>query len=279
MSLACICDFLLLPLHCQFENITMEKFDLPENLSNIWPSELLVLLGLWLIKKGEYGHGLLCIHGVSLGMKIGDQLELKWKHIVDDGRVGNFVKYDDGKMKERHISDFFNDATTQVYHELKIGKKTNTSLYVNPKTDKPLTTSTLNRELAKFSAEFLEYIFESTGYSLFMKDLKSNAFEIAWGRDMVNKYTRTKKVFQAVNRYMGHRQMSDTYELLGLNPIDEIHFDFNISKPIYSLDLFESKQKGKKKLRSAILDLKLLFTKGGDDYSEDVQMEHLRKVK
>jgi len=59
------------------------------------------------------------------------------------------------------------------------------------------------------------------------KELKSNAFEIAWAMDMVKKYNYSKQVFSAVSSFMGHRTVKDTIKLLELEPIDKIEFDFD----------------------------------------------------
>ena len=242
-----------------------EEMEILEELQQIWSSDLIAMFGLWLIENKEYGHGLLCIHGPSFGMKIGDQLKLQWKHIMRiGGGVGHTLNYNDGKESSRLLSDFVEDITRKVYSKLKISGKNDLNLYVNTRTGKPLTTSTLNRELAKFAKEFLEDIHNKTGIWLLMKELKSNAFEIAWGRDMVMKYMLTKKVFQAVNRYMGHRQMSDTYELLELWPNDEIKFRFDIYSPSYDYESFGVVLNDKRKLKKALSELKLRRF-GGDE--------------
>lgn len=236
----------------------MAHLAIQEDEKQIWPSSLLTMLGLWLIQKEEYGHGLLCVHGPMLGMKIGDQLELKWKDLFErSGEMSHHVNFNDGKVKKRQVNEFFYDVTYDVYKKLNIGDSKNTYLYINSKTNKQLTTSTLNRELAKFSNEFLVEVYKNTGYYLTMKELKSNAFEIAWGRDMVFKYMLTKKAFQAVNRYMGHRQMSDTYELLGLIPNDEITLSFDMYEPKYVYDLFEKIFTDRRILKKEIKDMNL----------------------
>ena len=81
---------------------------------------------------------------------------------------------------------------------------------------------------------------------------------------MVMKYMLTKKVFQAVNRYMGHRQMSDTYELLELWPNDEIKFRFDIYSPSYDYESFGVVLNDKRKLKKALSELKLRRF-GGDE--------------
>lgn len=242
----------MLPLRYELENITYMKTE-NETKTNIWTNDLLVFMGLWLIEKGEYGHGLLCVHGGSVGLKIGDQLNLKWSNFFEnktDTKI-HTLYFDDGRAKARELSEYIASITLRVYKKLKIENR-NEFVYMNYKTEKRLTTSTLNRELERFSNDLSGHLWNITGRILNMRPLRSNAFEIAWAREMVAKYMYTKKVFIEVNRYCGHRQMSDTYELLGLEPKDEINFVFNLFNPTYDSKLISDILKDKRRLNRVI---------------------------
>lgn len=222
----------------------------------IWTTQLLILLGGWLWDKKEYGHALLCLHGSSLGMKVGAQLGIRWSDYIDDFEQMTYVlRYDDGKLSERQLGIFFQDITLEAFEQMEITDR-NSLVYVNAKTEKPLTTSTLNRELLKFSKEFILDIYQQTGRYLRMQELKSNAFEIAWGVDMVKKYMLTKKVFTTVSKHMGHRTLHDTYELLGLTPNDEIRLRFDLANVDYTLESLKV-LKNKEKLTQLIQSIGL----------------------
>jgi len=234
----------------------------------VWTSDILILMGAWLWGKKEYGHALLCFHGSSLGMKVGAQLGITWEDYIDGYKQMRYVlTYDDGKVSKRQLGIYFQDITLEAFKELKI-KDRKSFVYTNANTGKVLSTSTLNRELVKFSEEFLKYVFEHTTYYLPMRELKSNAFEIAWGVDMVKKYMLTKKVFMAVSKHMGHRTMHDTYELLGLMPNDEIVLQFNLVEHGDTL----------KKLTSVLSDNLALKNYIRSTGIEPIRADHLRGV-
>jgi hypothetical protein len=194
-----------------------------------WSSKMLVLFGTWLWKHEEYGHALLCMHGAQWGLKIGTLLSITWDDVV---------QYDDGFCKPelwlyrkdesilRPINIDMNQNIAKAYAKLPIVNFED-SLYMNYKTGKPLTSSTLNRELQRFSERFLAEIKEKTSFDFNFKPLKTNAFEIAWALDMVKKYHYSKQVFSALSSHMGHRTIGDTIKLLEVEPTDKIKFDFD----------------------------------------------------
>ena len=179
-----------------------------------WTSKALVLFGMWLWKEKEYGHALLCLHAPQWGLKIGTQLSITWEDIInsEDGSCKQELWIRDKETPHRLISPYIKETLETAYAELPI-KNIEDEIYMNYRTGKPLTSSTLNRELQKHSHQFIE--------------LKSNAFEIAWAMDMVKKYNYSKQVFSAVSSFMGHRTVKDTIKLLELEPVDKIEFDFD----------------------------------------------------
>lgn len=209
-----------------------------------WNSTALVLFGRWLWEQGEYGHALLCMHAPFWGLKIGTQLKVTWDDVVDYEDVlckGRF--YVDGANDEIFISPYVHDSIMEAYSKLDI-VNIDDSMYMNYKTGKPLTTSTLNRELQRLSEKFLVYIKAETQLDLNFKPLKSNAFEIAWALDMIAKYHYSKQVFSAISNHMGHRTIKDTIQLLEVEPNDTIIFDNDnvkgISK-VMSSEIFQDK--------------------------------------
>jgi hypothetical protein len=240
---------MFLHLHCNYENIeimTDTKKDI------IWSTENLVMFGMWLESKGEYGYGLLCIHGSCLGIKIGGLLKLTWGDFIYDFALHSDEEDEfpcrkelsiinekkDGK-KIIELSPFIQRYTSNVYrknleyHSLDANKP----IYINEKTGKVLTTSSLNRELNKLYEQYKLEIYSRTYLEISFRELKTNTFEIAWGRDMVHKYNYTKKIFIAVSKYMGHRTVNDTINLFEIEPKEEIKFSYDMFNPDFKTEM------------------------------------------
>jgi hypothetical protein len=215
-----------------------------DNNDLIWTSENLVMFGMWLVDKGEHGYGLLCIHGSCIGLKIGTLLKLKWEDFIYE--INEQSKYtleifDEKKSKNQSypLSDFIMRYTEWAYkNNFNDESRTIESLiYINCKTGKLLTTSSLNRELNKFYQEFRQEVYSKIYLDLKLRELKTNSFEIAWARDFVTKYNCTKKAFIIVSKYMGHRTVNDTINLLDIEPNDDITISFDLFNPTVKAEL------------------------------------------
>ena len=239
--------------------------------NSVWSTENLVLFGMWLVKQGKYGHGLLCIHGACLGVKVGTLLKLKWGDFLDytledyleeddivpsktELRIGNEKK--DAK-RIYPLNYFLQSYTRKVYFELFEGEDDvecfGKNIYVHSKTGKVLTTSSLNKELNRYYEQFNNYVKELTGFGLNLRELKTNSMEIAWGRDMVKKYGYSKKAFIELSKYMGHRTVTDTINLLEIEPVDEIEFSYNFFNPTHlEMNNFENMVTNEKELTDYI---------------------------
>lgn len=189
-----------------------------------WSSELLVIFGMWLWENKRYGHALLCIHGPIWGYKIGRQLKISWDDFV--GVSGRFRPILELPYKDEQPRPVTGTALKylELAQQLHKGPLTD-RIYLNHKM-KPLSTSTLNRELQVHSTQFIGEIYRKYDIRLNLKPLKSNAFEIAWALKNVERYNYSKKSFIAVSKHMGHRSLKDTIQLLGVEPFDNINFDF-----------------------------------------------------
>ena len=205
-----------------------------------WTSKALVLFGMWLWEQQEYGHALLCIHGSQWGLKIGIQLSITWDDVIwnEDGASKEELWLSKKEKTLRPINPYIKESLEVAYAKLPI-KNIEDTIYMNYKTGKPLTSSTLNRELERLSLKFAKEIQDKTGQFLMYKPLKTNAFEIAWAMDMVKKYNYSKQVFIAVSNFMGHRTLKDTIQLLGMEPIDKIEFEFDNVKDMPSMTSFD----------------------------------------
>jgi hypothetical protein len=235
-------------LQCNNENTAVMNDD---NNELIWSTENLVMFGMWLVNKGDHGYGLLCIHGSCLGLKIGTLLKLTWEDFIEfNGQVkGNLEIYDEKKSKGQtiNLSNFVMRYTEWAYaNDFHDENRTIESpIYINCKTGKLLTTSSLNRELNKLYQEFRLEVYSQTYLDIKLRELKTNSFEIAWARDMVVKYNCTKKVFITISKYMGHRTVNDTIKLLEIEPNDDIKISF---------DLFDPSLKTEKEMNEIFLD-------------------------
>ena len=200
----------------------------------IWTSKDLQFLGYWLLQKGETGYGLLCIISPALGVKIGTLLKLKWKDFIDPITDKSYfdLYFDDNR--HRILNDTIQRNITSEFAKLGAhGMLLNEFVFKNMRTNKVLSTSTLNRELEKKQQEFEDDIFQKSGVALNLRELKSNAFEIAWGLDMVKFYHYTKKAFITVSKHLGHRQLKDTFQLLEMDVIEP---EYEIYRPHYDLN-------------------------------------------
>ena len=194
-----------------------------------WNSKALYLLGMWLWKQKEYGHALLCLHGSQWGLKIGTQLAITWEDVIntEDGSCKHELWLPKNEVTLRPLGHYSIRKNLETAYSMLPIKSSDDSIYMNYKTGKPLTSSTLNRELQRFSQKFTQEMKEKTSVTLNFKPLKTNAFEIAWALDVVKAYNYSKQVFIALSNFMGHRTVKDTVELLGVEPIEKIVFEFD----------------------------------------------------
>ena len=207
------------------------------NEGQIWTTELLNLFGLWLIDRGEIGYGLLSIHGSTLGIKIGDMLDIRWGDFIgDDGECTDLLTFETKKVNKnsfdyRELSEYVREITSEVFSTLPTKDTPYNYVYTKKNSEQNLSTSTLNRELQGFQKICIVEIFQLVGQRLELKPLKTNAFEIAWARDLVLSYKLSKKAFIEVSKFMGHRTVKETVSLLELEPNDDIQFVFNYYNP------------------------------------------------
>lgn len=209
----------------------------------VWTSQALQLFGSYLIEEGEYGYGLLCIHGSFLGMKITEQLKLKWSHFIDKKTLKAKDFFDDWKLIGREndnniilYNEYLKLVSERVYFLQKgTGRKIdlNDFIYTKRVSGKVIETSNLNKELSKFYEQFKGRIFRLTGLELAFRSPKSNSFEIAWARDNVIALGCLKSAFKAIGKHMGHRSVNDTSKILDLNVVDgdEIVLRYDLNLP------------------------------------------------
>jgi hypothetical protein len=245
--------------------------------TQIWTTKTLSIFGYWLNKKNRITYALLCQLGPQLGLKFHNLIELKWSDVIDKKTLKSkkTIVLENDKIKERDISPYcmrlitfgymkcsnlyakaWNDAKylNQPLDEFKYGMDKDTSskmieghIFINTNGNL-ITTSTLNRNLNRYYNEFKDEYYKHLGLEFECRDLQSNAFEIAWARDVVKYYNYSKKAFIEVSKFLGHRTLKNTIELLELTPIDDeeyLKFNlFNLSEKEEALlsDMFNSKE-------------------------------------
>jgi hypothetical protein len=216
-----------------------------------WSTENIIIFSMWLLKRKEYGYSLLCIHGACLGIKVSTLLRLKWGDFIDDTVMlddekcpmtkDELVIKNEKKDGKRiyELSNFVQGFTNYIHEEAfaNATRKMDDYIYINEKTGKVLSTSTLNRELNKLYSLFKQEVLDSTYIELNFTPLKTSTFEIAWARDMVAKYNYSKKIFILVSKHMGHRTVTDTINLLGIEPNDDVKICYDLFNPTLTEEL------------------------------------------
>jgi len=237
-----------------------------------WSTENIIIFSFWLLKRKEYGYSMLCIHGSCLGIKVSTLLRLKWDDFIDNNIMFEdeitsmtkdelVIKSDkkDGK-RVYELSSFIKSITNYIYEQVieNADSKINDFIYINEKTGKVLSTSTLNRELNKLYGQFKQEVLDTIYIDLNFSPLKTNTFEIAWAKDMVTKYNYSKKIFILVSKHMGHRTVSDTINLLGIEPNDDVKISYDLFNPTFTDELkLHDMIQNKDTLRSYLLENKI----------------------
>ncbi|MES1181176.1 MAG: hypothetical protein ABUL44_00120, partial [Flavobacterium sp.] len=210
----------------------------------IWTTEGLVFFGTWLLKKNLPGYGLLCIHAPILSIKMGTLLKLKWADFIDPttNKCEATLQIKDEKENtglsreqflSRELSEYIQKITTTVFkrYQGEQGFDYADFVYLNSRTGKVLTTSTLKRELQKLYEDFKNEVYQITYLELKFRAIETNSFEIAWGRDMVSLYNYSKKAFIAVSKFLGHRTVAHTIKYLEHECIDNVRLRFDLYSP------------------------------------------------
>lgn len=230
---------ILLPLHYVNEITTDMKLEKEIE----WTTENIIIFSIWLLNRKQYGYSLLCIHGACLGIKVSTLLRLKWSDFIEENVIlgdetvsvskNELIIQSEKKDGKRiyELSRFVSGVNGFVYGNGLEAKSINDFVYVNEKTGKLLSTSTLNRELNKLYSIFKQEVLETTHIELNFTPLKTNTFEILWARDMVAKYHYSKKIFILVSKHMGHRTVNDTINLLGVEPNDDVKICYDLYNP------------------------------------------------
>ena len=110
-----------------------------------WNTKEVLKFSTWLWDERQYSYSLLAMHGICWGLKIGNQLNLKWEDIIDERGNPKDVLIIDKESEPIEISPFCKELNCILFRELK--PQINDFIYINYKTKKLIETSNLSKNL------------------------------------------------------------------------------------------------------------------------------------
>lgn len=184
-----------------------------------WNTQEILKFSTWLWDERQYSYSLLAMHGICWGLKIGNQLNLKWEDIIDDKGNPKDVLILDKESEPIEISPFCKELNHLVFHELKPNKSD--LIYVNYKTKKVIETSNLSKNLQRFSEAYLTEVYGEGSVSKF-ETMRGTTFQLAWVLDMLSTYEYSKKSFIDVGNYIGKKTLKEMIKFVGFEPKEPI---------------------------------------------------------
>jgi len=179
-----------------------------------------------LYETRNYGYSLLVIHGISFGVKIGKQLELKWSDIMlKNGKPKSEVSIG-GRIIP--INDSCKNMNVKIF---KKGRFSLTDYVYVSKYGGRLRIDNLSKNLKRYAKDF---------YGIDYPTLTSSSLERAWALSIVESNNYSKQSFTTICEYMGKRSIKETIAFLGCEPIKPknniIRYDY-IDDLLLSLEL------------------------------------------
>lgn len=170
-------------------------------------SNELLKFGVKLYQSRMYGASLLVVHGISFGLKVGKQLNIKWSDIIDSkGNPKSILKIDNKIIPINQTCQEFNK---KVYSILKNKITLNDYVYTSKK-GIVYDTSNLSKNLKRYAKDIFDIDYPT---------LTTSSLERAWALSIVEANHYSTDSFTAVCEYMGKRSMKETIEFLGCEPI------------------------------------------------------------
>jgi hypothetical protein len=159
----------------------------------------------------------LVVHGISLGVKIGKQLPLKWSDfITNTHKVKKEIIVDGKKIK---LNETCKEITLLIYNKRKNKINLNDYIYTT-KNGSHITTSNLSKNLKRYALKFYDKRYDK---------LKSSSLERAWALSVVEANNYSKESFNLITDIAGKRTLTETYSWLGCEPIKpnlEVRYDY-----------------------------------------------------
>jgi hypothetical protein len=159
----------------------------------------------------------LVVHGISLGVKIGKQLPLKWSDfITNTHKVKKEIIVDGKKIK---LNETCKEITLFVYNKRKNNINLNDYIYTT-KNGCHISTCNLSKNLKRYALNFYDKRYDN---------LKSSSLERAWALSVVEANNYSKESFNLITDIAGKRTITETYSWLGCEPIKpnlEVRHDY-----------------------------------------------------
>lgn len=188
-----------------------------------WSTKELWEFAMWQWEQKYYEYFLLTIHGTCWGIKIGQQLKIKWEDLINKTHKPKSKLAIDGVDQGIEISPFCQELNFMIFKELK--PNLNELVYTNFRTKKPIDYKNLSKNMQRMA----------DGYSADTKfdarelyPIKGMSFQIAWAIDVLKYNKFSRQAFADVGAYLGKQNVPDMIEFVKLKPIEtitEIRFD------------------------------------------------------
>ena len=163
-----------------------------------------------------YGESLLILHGISFGIKIGKQLNLKWSDFINErGHIKEFITIDD---KIIPLNNKCKTMTIVIYKLLNDKVNLNDYIYTT-KQGKRLSTDNLSKNLKRL-------------YKILLNDnceeLTATSLEKVWALSIIEYHNYTKSIFIYLKDYLGKKTMNDLIQFVGVSPQEKILLKFDL---------------------------------------------------
>lgn len=183
-----------------------------------WNTKEVLKFSTWLWDERQYSYSLLAMHGICWGLKIGNQLNLKWSDIIDTNGVPKDFLQIDKEIEPIQISPFCKELNSILFREIK--PQINDFIYINYKTKKLIETSNLSKNLKRFSEAYLTEYYGEDSISKF-EPMIGSTFQLAWVLDMLSTHNYSKKSFVDVGNYIGKKTLKEMIKFVGFEPKED----------------------------------------------------------
>jgi hypothetical protein len=188
-----------------------------------WSTKELWEFAMWQWEQKYYEYFLLTIHGTCWGIKIGQQLKIKWVDLINKTHTPKSKLVIDGVDHGIEISPFCQELNLMIFKELK--PNLNELVYTNFRTKKPIDYKNLSKNLQRMADG---YKAETKFNAQELYPIKGMSFQIAWAIDVLKYNKFSRQAFADVGAYLGKQNVPDMIEFVKLKPVEqttEIRFD------------------------------------------------------
>lgn len=188
-----------------------------------WSTKELWQFATWQWEQKYYEYFLLTIHGTCWGIKIGQQLKIKWGDLINKSFNPKSNLVIDGVDMGIEVSPFCKELNLMIFKELK--PSLNELVYTNFRTKKPVDYKNLAKNLQRMADSYMS---ESNIDAKELYPLKGMSFQIAWAIDVLKHNKLSRQAFADVGAYLGKQNVPDMIDFVKLMPVEpetEIRFD------------------------------------------------------